>query len=101
MLVAVHISNYKKKPVIGKVIEVCDHEIKLHYWKGTYSTAWQPHMVKCNKEIKPWTENLPKHSVIICAFEFDENNKLLENTRRYLKRWYRDQAKRVEDSNAQ
>ena len=50
MLVAVHISNYKKKPVIGKVIEVCDHEIKLHYWKGTYSTAWQPHMVKCNKD---------------------------------------------------
>jgi hypothetical protein len=58
-------------------------------------------MVKCNiKELKPWTDNLPKQSVILCAFKFDENNKRLENTRRYLKRWYRDQAKRVKDSNA-
>ena len=56
----------------------------------TESTAWQPHVVKCNiKELKPWTD------------KFDENNKPLENTRRYLKRWYRDQAKTVEDSNAQ
>ena len=99
VFVAVYISNYKKRPVIGKVVEVCETDFKLHYWKGAYNTAWQPHIVKSKEGETAWTDTLPKQSVILCSFELDERNHLLENTRKYIKRWYRDEAKRIKDMN--
>jgi hypothetical protein len=81
------------RPVIGKVTEVCDDQFTLNYWKGSYSTAWQPHMVKGKDGLTPWVDTIPKEAVIMCAFELDEKNHLLENTRKFLKKWYRDQAK--------
>ena len=92
---AVYLSNCKKRPVIGKVTEVCEENAKLDYWKGSYSTAWQPHMVKGKHGLTPWTDEIPKISIIMCAFELDDKNHLLENTRKYLKKWYREQAKNV------
>ena len=97
VLVAVYISNYKKKPVIGKVTEVCDTDFTLNYWKGTYSTQWQPHLVKGKDGLVPWSDRLPKDSIIMCAFELDSKNHLLENTRKYLKRWYKNQAQNVSE----
>ena len=98
VFVAVYISNYKKKPVIGKVTEVCDIDFKLDYWKGAYNTAWQPLTVKSKEgQNIPWNDTLPKQSVIVCSFELDENNHLFENTRKFIKRWYREEAKRVKD----
>ena len=100
VFVAVYLSNYKKMPVIGKVLEIDDDSFKLHYWKGSYSKAWQPHMVKHNKELKPWTDSLSKQSVILCAFELDKKSKFFENSRKFLKRWYREEAKRKENLNS-
>ena len=34
--VAVHLANYDKVPVIGKVLEVNEDMIKIHYWKGSF-----------------------------------------------------------------
>ena len=93
VLVAVHISNYKQKPVIGEVREVHDTDFTLDYWKGTYSTKWEPHMVKGKDGLAPWADRLPKESIILCAFELDDRNHLFENTRKFLKRWYKNQAK--------
>ena len=87
-------------PVIGKVLEIDDDSFKLHYWKFSYSKAWQPHMVKHNKELKPWTDSLSKQSVILCAFELDKKSKFFENSRKFLKRWYREEAKRKENLNS-
>jgi hypothetical protein len=92
VFVAVYISNFKR-PVIGKVTEVCDDKFNLDYWKGSYNTPWQPHMVRGKDGALPWADTIPKEAVIICAFELDEKNKLLQNTRKFLKRWYKDQAK--------
>ena len=36
VLVAVYISNYKKKPVIGKVTEVCDTDFTLRNGNHTW-----------------------------------------------------------------
>ena len=30
---AVHLANYDKVPVIGKVLEVSESMVKIHYWK--------------------------------------------------------------------
>lgn len=98
VFVAVYISNYKKRPVIGKVIEVGEDKLKLNYWKGSYNTPWQPHMVETKDGPQAWSDEIWKQSVIMCAFELDEKNHLFENTRKYLKRWYRDQAKRLSEA---
>ena len=31
--VVVHLANYDKVPVIGKVLEVSESMVKIHYWK--------------------------------------------------------------------
>ena len=95
VFVAVYISNYKKRPVIGKVVEVGENNFTLNYWKGTYSTPWCPHTVKSRQGEVSWKDTLPKQSIILCAFELDENNKLHENARKFIKHWYREEAKRV------
>lgn len=95
VLVAVHLINYKKVPVIGKVTEVTGNEFSIHYWKGSYAKSWEPHMVKSERESTPWIDTLPKASIIICDFHLDDEGKLQENTRKYLKRWYQDQRTRV------
>ncbi|XP_028417447.1 uncharacterized protein LOC114543338 [Dendronephthya gigantea] len=53
VFVAVNISNYKKRPVIGKVTEVGNDEFCLQYWKGNYSTAWEPHIVNSKDGLTP------------------------------------------------
>ena len=51
-------------------------------------------MVKGKDGLTPWVDTIPpKEAVNMCAFELDEKNHLLENTRKFLKKWYRDQAK--------
>jgi hypothetical protein len=96
VFVAVYLSNYKKMPVIGKVVEVLEEEFTIHYWKGSYAKPWEPHLLKNGREITPWSSDvLPKQSIIICDFHLDSENKLLENTRKYLKRWYQEERART------
>lgn len=40
--VAVNLSNCDKVPIIGKVLEVHDEEVKVHYWKGSFKGKWSP-----------------------------------------------------------
>lgn len=87
--VTVHLINCVKVPVIGKITQVKENEFSIHYWKGSYNKAWAPHMVKSGRKHVPWVDNLPKQSVIICRFQLDKHNKLQQNTRKYLKAWYK------------
>ena len=34
--VAVNLSNYDKIPVIGKVLQINNDTVKIHYWKGSF-----------------------------------------------------------------
>ena len=40
--VAVHLVNYDKVPVIGKVLEVSEDMVKIRYWKGSFKGKWSP-----------------------------------------------------------
>ena len=33
-LVAVQVAKYPKTPVIGKILQINETEIEVHYWKG-------------------------------------------------------------------
>ena len=87
VFVAVHIQDYNKPPVLGKVTAVHeeDSSFDLEYWKGTWKTEWKPWKLS-NGEV--WTDNLPNSCVLLVDFQFDKNNKLSHETYKYLKDKY-------------
>lgn len=84
--VAVHLANYDKVPVIGKVLEVNGDNIKIHYWKGSFKGKWSPQDVPRRRT--PWVDELPKTCIILCSFSLTEDSKLLPSTRRHLQDEY-------------
>ena len=86
-LVAVLLSNYDKYPVIGEIIELGEENVQIHYWKGSYLKSWAPHNITKSKEKIPWTDTLPKRSIILSNFIL-KDNKLTSGQRRYLRSRY-------------
>ena len=84
--VAVHPANYDKVPVIGKVLEVSESMVNIHYWKGSFKGKWSPQDVPRRRT--PWIDELPKTSVILCSFLLSEYSKLLPSTRKHLQDEY-------------
>ena len=84
--VAVHLANYDRVPVIGKVLEVNGDSIKIHYWKGSFKGKWSPQDVPRRRT--PWVDELPKTCIILCSFSLTEDSKLLSSTRRHLQDEY-------------
>ena len=81
--VAVHLANYDKVPVIGKVLEVSESIVKIHHWKGSFKGKWSPQDVPRRRT--PRIDELPKTCVILCSFLLSEDNKLLPSTRNISK----------------
>ena len=84
--VAVHLPNYDKVPVIGKVLEVSEDMVKIHYWKGSFKGKWSPQDVPRRRT--PWVDELPKTCIILCSFSLTEDSKLLPSTRKHLQDEY-------------
>ena len=83
--VAVNIHGYKKVPVLGKVIAVGESSFEIEYWKGSWKTEWKPWEVAGGNV---WTDTLPKECILLVNFELTENNKLTNETYKYLKDTY-------------
>ena len=56
----------QKFPVIGKILEVAEEVVNVHYWKGSWLKEWSPHMLP---DKTPWTDWLPKACVILSGFK--------------------------------
>ena len=79
VFVAVSLSNHRKVPVIGKVVEVLENKFGIHYSKGCHACKiLRTALVKYSRVTVPWTDGLPKHSIIVCDFHFDNQSKLSE-----------------------
>ena len=84
--VAVNLSNCDKVPIIGKVLEVHDEEVKVHYRKGSFKGKWSPQNAPRSQTL--WVDELPKTCIILSSFSFTEDNKLLPTTRKHLQEEY-------------
>ena len=73
-------------PVIGKVLNVTEHEFDIHYWKGSFIGKWSPQNAPGRRT--PYVNTLPKTCVILCDFSLSDDNELLPSTRQYLKDEY-------------
>lgn len=84
--VVVHLANYDKVPVIGKVLEVSESMVKIHYWKGSFEGKWSPQDVPRRRT--PRIDELPKTCAILCSFLLSKDSKLLPSTRKHLQDEY-------------
>ena len=83
VLVAVHIQGYKKLPVIGKVISVKDDStFHIEYLRGAGERS--------GSHRNNWTDNLPNGCILLVDFHLDEENKLTNETYKYLRKTYQD-----------
>ena len=88
VLVAVHIQGYKKPPMIGKVISVKDDStFDIEYLKGSWRKEWKPWKLPNGNN---WTDNLPNGCILLVDFHLDEENKLTNETYKYLRKTYQD-----------
>ena len=85
VFVAVNIHGYKKVPVLGKVNAVGESSFEIEYWKGSWKTEWKPWEMPGGNV---WTDTLPKECILLVNFELNENNKLANETYKYLKDTY-------------
>ena len=86
--VAVLIKDCKKFLIIGKVISYNKLTFKLNYWIGSYNKSWRPHLLKIGKKEIPWSDELPLKCIILVGFEFDQNGRLFQEQKKYLKEKY-------------
>ena len=85
--VAVHLASYDKVQVIGKVLEVSESMVKIHYWNlGSFKGKWSPQDVP--RKWTPWIDELPKTCIILCSFLLSEDSKLLPPTRKHFQDEY-------------
>ena len=79
---AVHLANYDKVPVIGKVLGVNKDMVKIHYWKGSLKVRWSPQ--DAPRRQTPWVDELPKTCIILCSCSLIKDSKLLHSIRKHL-----------------
>ena len=84
--VAVHLTDYDKVPVIGKVLEVNQDTVKINYWRGSFKGKWSPQDVPRRRT--PWVDELPKTCITLCSVSLTEDNKLFPSNRKHLQDEY-------------
>ena len=88
--VAVHLPNYDKVPVIGKVLELNEDMVKIHHSIGYFKGKWSPQDVP--RRWTPWVDELPPKSIILSSFSLTEHSRVLLCTRNHLQ----DERERIE-----
>lgn len=90
-LVAVYCENYADGPSIGKCLQVTDTNVQLEWMKGSYTSSWTTWIVQdeVNRRKKvPWTDWVPKDSIILFDFQLTATNRLGKTTANHLKLKY-------------
>ena len=84
VFVAVHLQEYKRVPVIGKVKSVEGNNFEIEYWKGSWCKEWTLWIY--NGAV--WTNILPKTCILLVDFSLDKNCKLPNEIKKYLQDTY-------------
>jgi len=92
--VAVFLSNWKKHPVIGKVLRIDNDMFEIHYFEGGYNKEWRPLFAK-NKTA--WTDCLPIGCIILAGFVL-QDSKLSTQQKKFLKTRYNELLADKEDN---
>ena len=79
-------SNYDKIPVTGKDLEINNHAVKIHYWKGSFKGKSSPQNSPRSRTL--WMDELPKSFLILCSFSLTDGDRLLPSSRKHFQSEY-------------
>lgn len=74
-------------PQIGKVVEISGDTIKVHWFKGSKSTAWTPCAVPIKGQKgrrQPWVEIVPKTCTKFTGFQLTISNYLPKHVKDFV-----------------
>ena len=83
--------NCGNDPSIGQCLQVTNTSIQVQWMQGTYTSRWITWMVNDTQNRRkkvPWTDWVPKASIILFDFELTPTSKLKKSTVSYLKLKY-------------
>ena len=82
----------EQPPYIGKVIEVRDNEVILHWMRGGYNKAWKEWFDGCGRNRKPRCQPVPLQSIMLFGFALTlKGSKLRRETALKVKELYAQQ----------
>ena len=90
-LVAVTCENCELEPLIAKVVQIEEDSIEIEWLEGAYSKPWRnakQRDPKNHRKVIPWTDVIPKQSIILFAFTLTSSNRLRKATIVHLKEQY-------------
>ena len=90
-MMAVNCSNYKDGPSIGTCMAIADTNVNIQWMKGTYNSSWSIWMIpdpKNKRKKVPWTDWVPRSSIILFDFELTPTKRLRKTTVEHLKLKY-------------
>ena len=81
------IYNYYDGPANGKFIEISDTDIQIEWIKGTYTSKWVADPRNGRRKL-PWTDWVPRSSIILFDFELTPSERLRKATVEHQRRKY-------------
>lgn len=85
---ALSIESYRERPLIGRVDEVYQENLKITWLHGHWTTPWSICKRREGQRHIEWQEEVPKASVFLFDFQLTSGGKLRQATVRELKQVY-------------
>ena len=70
LLLLVH-SKWRSRPLIGQVREKTSTTVTVHWWEGSYSSAWKPSKRHEGRAFVEWVEE----NIVLEKFSFNTERK--------------------------
>ena len=76
------------EPAIARLAAINEDTVDVIWFKGGYSTAWEPYILYTGKRKMEWKDKVPKSSIILYDFELTKAKHLRKTTIAHLKTRY-------------
>nr|XP_006815072.1 PREDICTED: uncharacterized protein LOC102804474 [Saccoglossus kowalevskii] len=94
-MIAIYCPEYDEIPQIGKVLSRDDDKFIIHWYKGSWRTAWKPFYLFQGRKRVPYQDEEPVEAAIYWGFSLNGRNMLSKETQIILHEKY-DDAKLID-----
>ncbi len=78
-------------PYIGKVLEVLEDDVIIHWMRGGYHRQWKEWYTGCGKNRQPYCDTIAKRSILLYGFSLTRKGCLPKETAANIKSAYEDE----------
>ncbi|XP_006815072.2 uncharacterized protein LOC102804474 [Saccoglossus kowalevskii] len=96
-MIAIYCPEYDEIPQIGKVLSRDDDKFIIHWYKGSWRTAWKPFYLFQGRKRVPYQDEEPVEAAIYWGFSLNGRNMLSKETQIILHEKYDDVIVSLQD----